>query len=645
MRLCFRLLLAGCYSTLAIAGIGVSPLAAPFDPFDWDTITPSDDLEYHDCYEQFKCARLQVPLDWLNETDTRVATIAMIKLPAVVPDDDPTFGGSIFFNPGGPGGSGVTVMLSMGHYLRNTVDKPGRRHYEILSFDPRGIGYTLPTSDCFDGSVVSRDAFILEARGNGPLTNGDNSIAYSLAIMDAFGQRCVQAGDAMAFAGTPNVARDMVEMVDKIDDLRKRDAAARKQNENGEAPEAQDPDDMREELKKRSARKRTPAELRDEPGDVPRLQYIGFSYGTILGNYFASMFPGRVGRLILDGVCDVEDYSTGPGWLTNTVDTDEIFDTFLEGCAAAGPEVCALARESDTHRASDIRRRLDRFFLDLDQRPKPVLLDSGDVVIVTGSDVRSLIGSILYTPLKGFKVLAKQLDSFISGNISDMAILALSSGLMPVMKDACPIANFTNPQLVWKIESQSAVVCVDGDDITDKDVSWWRKYVNRQMSTSSLFGATWATIRLPCSSWRFRPKWQFKGPFTTPKPDPSLKSGHPAAPILFLSNRLDPVTPLRAAQAMAAKHPGARVIIQEAMGHCAVASAPSSCTKNVVADYFESGIIPADVSTCNIECGPWDTSCSLTNANITGDVDAQAAASWFNGEERIWRRMSPLGVL
>lgn len=190
MRLCFQLLLAGCCSTLTIAGVGVSPLTAAVDSFDWDTIPPSDHLEYHDCYEQYNCARLQVPLDWLNETDTRVATIAMIKLPALVPDDDPTFGGSIFFNPGGPGGSGVRVMLSMGHYLRTTVDKPGRRHYEMVSFDPRGIGYTLPTSDCFNGSLVSRDAFILESRGNGPLTNGDNSIAYSLAIMDAFGQRC-----------------------------------------------------------------------------------------------------------------------------------------------------------------------------------------------------------------------------------------------------------------------------------------------------------------------------------------------------------------------------------------------------------------------------------------------------------------------
>jgi pimeloyl-ACP methyl ester carboxylesterase len=312
MRRCFQLLLAGCCSTLAIAGTGDSSLLGAIDPFDWDTITPSDDLEYHDCYEQYKCARLQVPLDWPNETDNRVATIAMIKLPALVPDDDPTFGGSIFFNPGGPGGSGVYAMLAMGHYLRSTADKPGRRHYEMVSFDPRGVGHTLPICDCFNGSLVSRDAFILESRGNGPLTNGDHSIAYSLAMMSAFGQRCNRAGDGMAFVGTPYVARDMVEMVDKIDELRKKDAAARKQNEEGGCPVVQDFEDEREELKKRSVRKRRSAELHDEPKDVPRLQYMGFSYGTILGNYFASMFPGRVGRLILDGVCDVEDYSSGP---------------------------------------------------------------------------------------------------------------------------------------------------------------------------------------------------------------------------------------------------------------------------------------------------------------------------------------------
>ncbi|RFU78985.1 hypothetical protein TARUN_3248 [Trichoderma arundinaceum] len=641
MKRCFRLLLAGCCSTLALAEASASTLH-PYGSFDWDSITPSDDLEYHDCYIKFKCARLQLPLNWLNETDTRVATIAMIKLPAVVADDDPTFGGAIFSNPGGPGGSGVKFMLDMGHYLRYTADKPGRRHYEIISFDPRGVANSLPATDCFNNSLLSRDAFLLENRGIGSLTNGDSTIAYSLAVMDAFGQRCSRAGDAMSFVGTPNVARDMVEMLDKVDELRKRDAA-HKQKEQG-TPDNYDPD-MRVELRKRSAPRKKSAKLLNEPGDVPRLQYIGFSYGTILGNYFASMFPGRVGRIILDGVCDVDDYATGPGWLTNTVDADELFDIFLEGCAAAGPEACALARESDIHGASDIRRRFDSFLSDLDKKPQPVLLDSGDVVIVTGWDVRVMIGMVLYQPLGFFKILARRLNRFMSGDLSEMARIDLGLGMMPVVRDACLLDNITEVSRPNIIEAQNAVVCSDGDSISNKDVSWWRKYVNRQVSTSSIFGATWSTIRLPCSGWRIRPNWLFKGPFTTPDPDPSLKSGHPAAPILFLSNRFDPVTPLRAAQAMAAKHPGARVVIQEGMGHCAVASAPSKCTKNTVADYFEFGTIPSDLSTCNVECGPWDASCASMHASDANNSDAEAVSTWFNREESFWHRKSPLGLV
>jgi pimeloyl-ACP methyl ester carboxylesterase len=47
--------------------------------------------------------------------------------------------------------------------------------------------------------------------------------------------------------------------------------------------------------------------------DTPRIQYWGFSYGTVLGEYFAAMFPGRVGRMILEGVEDVHDYYQGVG--------------------------------------------------------------------------------------------------------------------------------------------------------------------------------------------------------------------------------------------------------------------------------------------------------------------------------------------
>jgi pimeloyl-ACP methyl ester carboxylesterase len=271
---------------------GLSALAVPIaaqSDFDWDSITPARELQYHDCYTAFKCARLALPLNWKNATDPRTASIAIVKLPAKVSDDDPSFGGSIFTNPGGPGGSGVSFVVGRGHYLRDYVDTPGKKHYEIVSFDPRGIENSRPLANCYPGQNLARDAWMLEVRGNGGLDKGPAAISYALAMFDAYGKKCQKSdtqglneGEIFEFMGTPSVARDMVAMVDSIDELRAKEAGRH----------------QRMELKKRDQ-------------DVPRLQYYGFSYGTLLGNYFASLFPERIGRLVLDGVCNADDYATG----------------------------------------------------------------------------------------------------------------------------------------------------------------------------------------------------------------------------------------------------------------------------------------------------------------------------------------------
>lgn len=283
-------------ATVGIALNGLVGLAAA-SKFDWTTITPSEDLEYHDCFDGYKCARLIAPLDYKNESDSRTIALAMIKLPAVVPDDDASFAGSVFTNPGGPGASGIESLLGGGKGLRDILDKPGRRHYEIVSFDPRGISNSWPRANCFAHDNLGRDAALLELRGRTGL-KGD-AVPYVLALQKAIGQRCqdadesgVNGGQILGYMSTPNVARDMVHMVDKIAELRAREADDR------------DGRDDRLELKRRSQE--------DVDGDVPRLQYIGYSYGTVLGNYFASMFPGRVGRLMLDGVVNARDYSSGP---------------------------------------------------------------------------------------------------------------------------------------------------------------------------------------------------------------------------------------------------------------------------------------------------------------------------------------------
>ncbi|KAL7941438.1 TAP-like domain-containing protein [Trichoderma barbatum] len=607
MRLTSPSVLIAVSSALADAAAVDSASQAP--QLDWSTITPSSDLVYHDCYDGFQCARLEVPLDWTNSTDTRTAVLAIAKLPAVVSDDEPSFGGSIFVNPGGPGASGVSYVLADGHNLRQYVDKPGRRHYEIVSWDPRGIGQTTPSSDCFRSDTVSRSAWELEARGNGGLDRGIGAIKYSLAMAKGLSQRCKDSehrlGDAMPFVNTPSVARDMVKMVDKIDELRKREAASIKHGE------------PRLELKKRT-----------EADDVPRLQYIGFSYGTALGNYFASLFPGRVGRMVLDGIVNADDYANGPGWLTNLHDTDEILEEFWRGCYKAGPAICALASSSGTS-SSELKAKFWSWVADLDDNPISTLSSTGAIIVITGDDIRKIVGSSLYNPIQSFKLLATTLQQAMEGNTTSLIDSLIRVGHVPNLDTVCSDSNMNKPIPILP-ESRSAVICGDGDDITDKDATWWFKYVQRQVGNSRLFGSYWANIRFSCSSWPFRPSLSFKGPFTTPKAFPNLTAGHPAAPLLFLSPRLDPVTPLNSARAMAANHPGSALVIQESMGHCVIGTAPSDCTKDIVADYFESGVVPSGEKVCRTECGPWDKNCSGYSLAAVSTSEFRSWQIWGN---------------
>ena len=97
----------------------------------WADITPSRDLQWHDCNDNFQCARLDVPLDWLEPSNDQRVALAIIKLPARDLED---YKGPVFINPGGPGGSGVEVVKRSGKAFQKVV---GENH-DIISFDPRG---------------------------------------------------------------------------------------------------------------------------------------------------------------------------------------------------------------------------------------------------------------------------------------------------------------------------------------------------------------------------------------------------------------------------------------------------------------------------------------------------------------------------
>jgi hypothetical protein len=72
------------------------------DRSDYEQTPANESLVYHDCFDGFKCAKLQVPLDWTAEegTDNRTAEIALIKVPAIVPVTDSRYAGPVVLNPG-----------------------------------------------------------------------------------------------------------------------------------------------------------------------------------------------------------------------------------------------------------------------------------------------------------------------------------------------------------------------------------------------------------------------------------------------------------------------------------------------------------------------------------------------------------------
>lgn len=189
-----------------------------------------------------------------------------------------------------------------------------------------------------------------------------------MSLDQAFGSLCETKDlddDILAYVSTASVARDIIEITDRAEELRRAEQAV-----------AQEPNQH-------------PLSAGDEEHhEKPaRVLYWGFSYGTILGNTLASMFPGRMGRVVLDGVDDAYDYHEGK-WLCNLLDTDKIVDYFYDTCFD-GEENCPLWKEGDKS-GKDIKGRIDKLISDADTNPISLVQSDGssNLRVITGNDIR-----------------------------------------------------------------------------------------------------------------------------------------------------------------------------------------------------------------------------------------------------------------
>ncbi|KAH6675342.1 Alpha/Beta hydrolase protein [Plectosphaerella plurivora] len=483
------------------------------DLFDWSTIKPSRDLVYTDCMDGMKCARLLAPLDWskhgdspcgLGSLDTNNSVaIAIVTLPASVPESDESFGGSVLWNPGGPGGMATLRAKDTNRFYQDMLD--GTKHYEIIGFDPRGVGASTP-------QIKSKTAESISPR------HGRAALATQFEQQAAIGEICMEAGpDSIhAHSGTASAARDMLHIVDKVE----------------------------EERISRLGSDYVPAY------DKPRLQYMGASYGTGLGSYFASMFPGRVARMLLSGILDSELHRYGKGF-DILPDTEAAIEYVYEHCFETS---CLFSNDSDTG-PEDIKAR-----------------------------VQAALDWLDGTPVLVADIVARDVSS--QGTIFSSWDFDEETG------------SWLDIPFTWSHDAATVISCLDMHARKpEMDLDWaYERY--KAMEAESPTAAEFRYLmHMRCARWTITPAYDFQEPFGAPPPEPDLAPDAPAAPLFLLNARLDPTTPLVSAWTTSRLYPNSSVMIIEMAGHDNFERA-DDCVFDAARAYFDDGVVPPNGTIC-----------------------------------------------
>ncbi|SDK70684.1 alpha/beta hydrolase [Nonomuraea jiangxiensis] len=231
-----------------------------------------------------RCGKLSVPLDYAKPDGDKLE-LALIKLPAT---DKGKRLGSMVFNFGGPGASGVDTLDQAGKMLATL-----RTRYDLISFDPRGVERS-------SGVRCGDSAELEEFTSLDTLPSNEETHRESEQANKQFAALCQQdSGKILPFVGTVNAARDM----DRI---------------------------------------------RAAVGD-PKLNYVGMSYGTQLGGVYATLFPRNVGRMVLDAPLD-PTVSFEQRTLAQTRGFQQAYESFLRSCVKDGS--CAVGKDVATANAN-----------------------------------------------------------------------------------------------------------------------------------------------------------------------------------------------------------------------------------------------------------------------------------------------------
>ena len=449
-----------------------------------------------------RCASLRVPLDYTHPSGRKI-TLALSEVPATAPPSQRQ--GILLVNPGGPGGSGISMAAFVAQGLSPAV----AARYDIIGFDTRGVGASVPALHC-DPAFFARER---------PNYIPANTAAEQVLINRAksYAADCQKKyGWLLPYMTTPNIARDM--------------------------------DQIRAAMGQR------------------KLSYFGYSYGTYIGQVYATLFPQRIRRMVLDSTVD----PTGV-WYADNIAQDYAFQGRIQaffGWAARynrfyhlGATAAQVSRSWYTARA-----RL---------AAHPITQPSGPAI---GPDEFD--------------------DTFVAGGYDNGYWPALAAAAASYLHSGSgnqlvALFNQAGKQGENEFAVYNAVECAD--------VAWPRSWAKWNADTRRVYRSApfeaWdnAWFNAACAFWPVH------GPA---KP---MRIGAPGLPgILMLQGTLDAATPYAGAQNAHRLLPTARMVVVRGGGNHgqSLAYPANSCVNGYLDRYLATGALPSRPGLVNATCAP-----------------------------------------
>jgi pimeloyl-ACP methyl ester carboxylesterase len=456
-------------------------------------------LHWHSCPAQgtgVECTMLSVPLNYQDPTG-RAISLALSMVPATAPLSKQQ--GILLVNPGGPGGDGLPLASEVQQGLSPSV----AAEYDIVGFDPRGVGSSVPALTC-DASFFKgprQDYIPADAAQEQQLENRAKMYA----------QDCEQKfGWLLPYMTTVDVAHD-------LDSIR-------------------------------------------QAFGVGQLNYYAFSYGTYIGQVYATLFPQRVRRMVLDSTVD----PTGV-WYNDNLEQDYAFQGRMEAFFA-----WAAKYDSTYHLGSTQQQVQASWYKARNQLEK--------------NPINNSIGPDEFD------------DTFLLGGYLDNIWPSLAQALAQYLNQG-ETAGIVSQYQQYGTQSENEFAVYNA--VQCSDVNWPRNWAKWnadtvQVDKTAPFQAwdnTW--FNAACAFW----------PVTGPS-TPLKINGAGLPPILMLQGTLDPATPYAGAQRAHQALPSARMVVVAGGGNHgqSLEDPPNTCVQNYLNAYLATGAVPSGSGSVNATC-------------------------------------------